>query len=63
MVDEMREGDVLLMIIGANVPNHGAVYVGDNAIEHHLYGRLSSREVYGQFYRERTTHVLRFTNN
>ena len=62
----MEEHAVLvgtLMTIGANVPNHGAVYVGDNIIEHHLYGRLSSREVYGQFYRERTTHVLRFANN
>ena len=63
VVDEMQVGDVLLMTVGANVPNHGAVYVGDNIIEHHLYGRLSSREVYGQFYRERTTHVLRFKND
>lgn len=57
-VAEPQDGDVLLMTIGSSVPNHGAIYCGD-AIEHHLYGRLSCREVYGQFYRDRTTHVLR----
>ena len=40
-------------------PNHAGVYLGDGLIGHHLYGRLSSKDVYGQFYRERTTHIMR----
>lgn len=59
VVDSPQIGDVLLMTVGASVPNHAAIFSEDNVIEHHLYGRLSCREVYGQFYRDRTTHVLR----
>ena len=59
VVGEPINGDVLLMQIGSPVPNHAAVFV-DGKIEHHLYGRLSSRDVYGQFYKDRTTHVLRY---
>lgn len=58
-VDDMQYGDVLLMTIGASVANHGAVYVGDGLIEHHLYSRLSCREVFGQFYRDRVRYVVR----
>lgn len=57
--DAPMVGDVLLMTIGAAVSNHAAIYADDNQIEHHLFGRLSGRDVYGQFYRDRTTHVLR----
>jgi proteasome lid subunit RPN8/RPN11 len=57
----MRQHDVLLMQIAAPVPNHGAVYAGDGTILHHLYGQLSSRVVYGGYYRKHTTHVLRYT--
>lgn len=60
IIDEQpQHGDVLLMQILSNVPNHGAVYLeGDNII-HHLYNRLSSREVWGGYYRKHTTHILR----
>lgn len=56
----LRRGDVLLMQVLSNVPNHGAVYLGDDLIGHHLYGRPSCREVYGGYWRKHTTHVLRF---
>lgn len=59
----MKEGDVLLMQIYANVPNHAAVYIGNDQILHHLYGRLSSREIYGGYYKKHTTHVLRYVKN
>jgi proteasome lid subunit RPN8/RPN11 len=55
----MQEGDVVLMQVAANVPNHGAIYLGGDQIGHHLYGRLSSRDVYGGYWRRHTTHVLR----
>lgn len=56
----LQRGDVLLMQVLSNVPNHGAIYLGDNVIGHHLYGRLSCREVYGGYYKKHTTHVLRY---
>lgn len=58
--DEMAPGDCILMRVGATVPNHCAVYVGDNVILHHVKDRLSGREVYGSFWRRATTHYLRY---
>jgi proteasome lid subunit RPN8/RPN11 len=62
MDDQLLPGDVLLMQVLANVPNHGAIYLGDGIILHHLHRRLSSREVYGGYYRKHCTHVLRYGN-
>ncbi|OBX01809.1 hypothetical protein QV06_11345 [Gallibacterium genomosp. 3] len=59
-VEDLQENDVILMTISAPVPNHGAVYLGDGVIGQHLYGRLSSKDIYGQYYRNRTTHILRY---
>jgi len=59
VADTPRHGDVLLMQIGAQVPNHGAVWLEGDMILHHIHGRLSSRDVYGEFYRRNTTRVLR----
>lgn len=59
--DELHEGAMLLMQIGSPVPNHAAVYIGDNMILHHVQGRLSSRDVYGGYWRKVTTHILRYT--
>lgn len=56
----LQIGDVLLMRILSPVPNHGAVYVGDNTILHHLYNQLSRSETYNAFFRRATTHVLRY---
>ena len=68
----LQVGDVILMQIRSKVPNHGAIYIGDSklteapelhnvydAMLHHLYGRLSTREVYGGYWRQITTHILR----
>lgn len=51
--------DVLLLRCGAPSPNHCAVLVDDNVIMHHFDGRLSSRDVYGGWYRLNTAHVMR----
>ena len=58
----IQPGDILLMNIGSSKANHGAVYIGNNAILHHLHGRLSCQEVYTGFYRERTRLKLRYQN-
>lgn len=56
---EPQPGDLFLMQIGATVPNHIAVYLGDDMILHHCHDRLSSRAVYGGFWDKHTTHHLR----
>lgn len=56
--DSPRNGDVVLMAIGSQTPCHGAIWLDGDVLLHHLYGRLSCREVYGRAYRECTTHFL-----
>ena len=57
--DSIQYGDGLLMQLANGVTSHGAVYVGNNQIAHHLNGRLSSKDVLGQFYSDRITKVVR----
>lgn len=59
---EPQVGDVILMQIRSKnmVPNHAAIYLGDGLMLHHLYGRLSSRDVYGGFWSQSTTAILRY---
>lgn len=58
----LEVGDVILMQIRARngVPNHAGIYLGDGLMLHHLYGRLSSRDLYGGWYIESTRAVLRY---
>lgn len=56
---ELVPGSALLMQIASPVPNHAAIYIGDDMIIHHLQGRLSSRDVYGGYWRKVTVKVLR----
>lgn len=58
--DEPRRGDVLLFRLAAKVPDHGAIYLGDDTILHHMEGRLSTRDTWGGVFRERTVKVLRY---
>ena len=51
--------DSLLMNIRSPISNHCAIYIGNDKILHHLSGRLSCREMYGSYYRQYTTHVIR----
>jgi cell wall-associated NlpC family hydrolase len=56
---DLRPGDLLCMAIGSSNANHFAVYLGDDQIIHHLYGRMSSVEVFRDFYRNSICYVLR----
>ena len=60
---DLDVGDVILMRVGSPVPNHGAIFLGYNQIVHHVQNRLSGRDVYSEFWRQRTTHVLRYENS
>ncbi|WP_244890722.1 NlpC/P60 family protein [Luteibacter rhizovicinus] len=58
---DIAEGDLVLMQIRSKnlVPNHAAIYLGGGHILHHLYDRLSSRDVYGGYWQEVTRSVWR----
>lgn len=51
--------DIIVMQVGADVPNHGAVYLGNNAMLHHLDIHKSERVVYGGFWEKNTWAILR----
>ena len=57
--EELRYGDLLLMCIVSNVPNHAAIFLEGNIVLHHVQGRLSSRDVYSGYYRKATAKRLR----
>ena len=59
LVDSPKRHDVILMRVASPVPNHGAVCLGDGTILHHQMNRLSSKDVYGGWFRKCTTHILR----
>jgi proteasome lid subunit RPN8/RPN11 len=58
-VTDMQINDVILMTVGSKVPNHAAIYLGNNKIGHHQVGRLSSMDVYGGWYSKITTGIVR----
>ena len=57
--NELRRGDAILMQLSSPLPNHAAIYLGDQQILHHIQGRLSSRDVLGGYYVKNTAMVLR----
>lgn len=57
--DTLQPGDAILMQLQSPLPNHAAVYLGDQQIIHHVQGRLSSRDVFGGYYVKNTAKVLR----
>lgn len=56
---EYQFGDVFLMSIRSDFPNHVAVLVEKGMIFHHFTNRLSEVEPYKGIWRNCTTHVLR----
>lgn len=55
----MKLHDGILMQLASPVANHAAVYIGDNKILHHVANRLSSRDIYGGWFRKCTVAVIR----
>lgn len=57
--DDLRPADVLAMAIHSGNANHLAIYVGDNEVVHHRWGRTSCKELLRPFWRMSTLYVLR----
>lgn len=62
-MEELQVGDVIIMCVASSVPNHGAIYLGNNQILHHVHGRLSSRDVYGGYWLKHSVLFLRHEKN
>ena len=58
-IQELQRGDLLLMNLQSPVPNHAAIYLGDQQILHHVQGRLSSRDLLGGYYLKATDRAIR----
>lgn len=55
----LKLGDVIIMQIRADRPNHAGVFVGNTLMLHHLYGYLSNEVVYGGYWQETTIFIAR----
>lgn len=58
-VDNLQPNDGILMQVMSDVPNHAAVYLGNNLLLHHVMQRLSCREVYGGYWHKHTYCIVR----
>lgn len=57
--DEPQAGDIILVCLGSSVPNHAAIYIGNQFILHHCPNRLSKRDLYDGFWLKYTHSVWR----
>ena len=59
-VDNLKEGDILLMSLTNNAKvNHCAIYLGDGHMLHQLMNKRSCRDVYGGHWKNATIAILR----
>ncbi len=55
---EPKEGDMIIMQVQADVPNHAGVIM-NGMLLHHLYGQLSRLVPYSDYWRDRTVKIVR----
>lgn len=62
--EPLEVGDIVMMQTGrSTVANHAAVYIGDDMILHHVQNRLSSRDIYGGYFKKHTIRVVRYAGH
>jgi len=59
LVNNLQPHDVIIMQVASKVPNHIAIYLGDDRILHHCINRLSSRDWYDARAQRVTKLILR----
>lgn len=57
--EEPQFGDIFLIALGCSVASHGAIYIGENKILHHVQGRPSSIDRYRDVFRNWTLARIR----
>lgn len=62
-VKDLQIGDVILMMVGASVPNHAAIYLGDEKMVHHIQNRLSCEDTYTGYWAKNTIGYYRHRDN
>ena len=60
--ETLQIGDVILMQVGANVPNHAGIYLGSQMVLHHSPKRLSKRDLYDGYWLKHTHSIWRHHN-
>lgn len=58
-VKDLHPGDILAMASSEGNADHLSIFLGDDKILHHLYGRLSREESFHGFWRDKVMYVLR----
>ncbi|MCX8653833.1 C40 family peptidase, partial [Gilliamella sp. B2737] len=58
-LERLQAGDVILVCLGSEIPNHAALYIGDQQILHHCPNRMSKRDLYDGFWFSYTHSVWR----
>ncbi len=61
--NDMKEGDVIISLLGSNIPNHSLVYVGNNEVFHHLPERLSGVEVLRDYFIKMKHSIWRYKDS
>lgn len=57
--EEPQYGDIFIIQSESKVPNHVAIYIGNETILHHCHGRLSSQDIYGGYWYKHTAYHVR----
>lgn len=57
---DLQIGDVILVQISSEVPNHAAIYIGEQMVLHHSPKRLSKRDLYDGYWLKHTHSIWRF---
>lgn len=58
-LENIQVGDVVLVRIESPVPNHAAIYVGEQRVLHHAPKRLSKRDLYDGYWLKYTHSIWR----
>lgn len=51
-MDDVQPGDMLLMTLASNKPNHAAIYLGDGMMIHHPPGQLSGKTKFAGYWQD-----------